>query len=267
MKTKKISRWILILGLLTLAIAASACSAAAPAATNNTSSAPIAAANNASVAEVAADPTNTPLQPADEPAAHPLIGLSDDSDAPLTEVEISGLYYMREEEKLARDVYLYLYEMWGSQVFTNIAKSEESHTSAVLTLIDFYGLEDPAANSAQGQFVDPDLQALYDQLTAQGSESLQAALLVGAAIEEIDILDIQDYIDQTNHENIILVYQNLMKGSKNHLNAFVNNLQNQTGMDYQPQYLDEATYLEIVGSGTQTGGQGNGNSNGRGGRP
>ncbi|MEJ2759059.1 MAG: DUF2202 domain-containing protein [Anaerolineales bacterium] len=273
MKTKNTSRWMLPLGLiLILAIAASACSAAAPA-TSTDGNSEAAAGNEVTSDNIAAAPAGEGVTALAEEvvltAAHPLIGLSDDADIPLTEVEIDGLYFMREEEKLARDVYLYLYEIWGSQVFDNIAKSEQSHTSAILTLINFFGLEDPAANTAPGEFVEPDLQALYEQLTAQGSESLQAALLVGAAIEEIDILDIADYIAQTEHEDIILVYQNLMDGSANHLNAFITNLENKTGMEYEPQYLDAATYLEILNSGVQSGGQGNGqtNGNGRNGRP
>jgi len=54
------------------------------------------------------------------------------------------LTYIREEEKLARDVYLYLYDMWGSSIFDNISVSEQAHMDAIKTLIDRYGLDDPA---------------------------------------------------------------------------------------------------------------------------
>ncbi len=103
---------------------------------------------------------------------------------------------MREEEKLARDVYEYLGEKWGMGIFTNIAKSEVSHMEAVLNLIENQDLSDPVGENGLGIFSNPDLQELYDLLIDQGSENLYAALLVGGAIEEIDILDLQRYLDQ-----------------------------------------------------------------------
>ena len=104
----------------------------------------------------------------------------------LSDDEIDGLLYMREEEKLAHDVYQVLYEKWGLTIFDNIATSEQRHTDAIKTLLDSYGLTDPAAGRDVGEFSDPALQALYDQLVEQGSQSLEDALLVGASIEEID---------------------------------------------------------------------------------
>ena len=79
------------------------------------------------------------------------------------------------------------------------------------------------------------------------------ALKVGAAIEEIDILDLQEYIAQTDKEDIRVVYENLTKGSRNHLRSFVSTLSKQTGETYQPQYLDQATYDAIIGSETERG--------------
>ena len=63
-----------------------------------------------------------------------------------TEEEIESLLYMREEEKLARDVYLTMYVKWKTHVFSNIADSEQMHTLAVKSLLDAYGLYDPAEN-------------------------------------------------------------------------------------------------------------------------
>jgi hypothetical protein len=181
----------------------------------------------------------------------------------LNDADIEGILYMREEEKLARDVYLTLYETWGLPIFQNIARSEATHMAAVLTLIDRYGLADPAAAEI-GIFTDPTLQALYDQLVADGRQSLADALRVGAAIEEIDILDLQARLAQTDQADIELVYQNLLKGSRNHLRAFVSTLARQTGETYQPQYLDPASYESIVNSSRETGGgQGQGLGQGR----
>ena len=179
----------------------------------------------------------------------------------LTELEIAALNFMREEEKLAHDIYLYLYEIWGQPTFQNIAASEQNHTQAVLSLLDRYGLEDPASEDA-GKFTNQELQALYDTLIAQGSQSLIEALKVGAAIEEIDILDLETRIEQTASPDILRVFENLKKGSINHLRAFTNTLTSQTGAAYQPQYLSESAY-QVMFSTSQR----NGRSGYRVGRP
>jgi hypothetical protein len=188
----------------------------------------------------------------DEAALETAVALYPASE--LSSDEVATLLYMREEEKLAHDVYIALYETWGTPVFQNIAGSEQTHTDSIRLLLDQYGLDDPAATTAPGVFVDQTLQALYDQLVATGSESLSSALRVGAAIEEIDIIDLQEAIDGADNADIILVYQNLMKGSRNHLRAFVSTLDQQVGEGYQPQYLDQVTYDEIVNSDVERGG-------------
>ncbi|MBN1886821.1 MAG: DUF2202 domain-containing protein [Thermoflexales bacterium] len=164
----------------------------------------------------------------------------------LSEAEIEGLFYMREEEKLARDVYLALYQKWGQRSFQNIANSEQTHTGEVLALIERYGLADPAADLPAGVFANATLQALYDQLVAEGSQSLASALRVGAAIEEIDILDLQASLAQTDRADIRSVYEDLLSGSHKHLRAFASTLNRQTGEIYQPQHLDQAAYDAIV---------------------
>lgn len=170
--------------------------------------------------------------------------------------EAEGLVFMREEEKLARDVYLTLYDLWGVSVFDNIAGSEQTHMDALLTLLERYGLDDPAAGLGIGEFANSDLQALYNQLVAQGSQSLVEALRVGAAIEEIDILDLQEYMGETDNPDIQQVYQSLTKGSENHLRAFVSVLERQ-GESYQPQFLSQGAYEALtaatVGSGGSAG--------------
>jgi hypothetical protein len=195
--------------------------------------------------------TLTPLSTALAASASEVTNV--DQISPLSDAEIEGILYMREEEKLARDVYLTLYEVWGLPVFENIARSEASHMEAVGTLIDRYGLADPAAAEV-GVFTNPTLQELYDQLVAAGRTSLADALRVGAAIEEIDILDLQERQAQTDQADIELVYENLMKGSRNHLRAFASTLTRQTGETYQPQFLDPASYESIVNSARETGG-------------
>lgn len=146
-----------------------------------------------------------------------------DFTAVLTEDEIADLLHMREEEKVARDVYLKFYELYQKPIFANIAQSENKHMAAVLNLINGYGLTDPVADKAQGEF-NPDFQELYDNLVAEGSADITAAYEVGVKIEELDIADLEECIASTEVENIIMVYNNLLAGSGNHLNAFSSKL-------------------------------------------
>ena len=192
------------------------------------------------------------------------------SNADLNEAEIEGLLYMREEEKLAGDVYRFFYELWGNPAFENIASSEDMHTESVLSLLNRYGITD-SASTESGVFQNADLQKLYDQLTAQGSQSLRDALLAGAAIEEIDILDLQNHIAESGNSDILKAYENLLSGSENHLRAFVNVLSNQYGESYSPQYMTPEQYNQIMEGqrgaempGGQRGGQRNGNGRGGG---
>ena len=164
----------------------------------------------------------------------------------LSDNEAAGLVFMREEEKLARDVYIYLYETWGQKTFDNIAVSEQAHTDAMLELLYKYGIDDPVGDNPEGVFVDQNLQGLYDTLIATGSASLIDALLVGAAIEEIDLIDIKHLVDELDgNDDIRLVYENLIAGSENHLRAFVRALEQQ-GIIYTPGHLSQEEYDAII---------------------
>lgn len=192
--------------------------------------------------------------PAEE--MHQPLDLSGVKVGELSQAEIDGLVFMREEEKLARDVYLAMYDLWAQRTFTNIARSEQEHMDSVLELLDAYGIADPVAGKEQGEFQNAELQALYDDLIAQGSQSLAEALRVGAAIEEIDILDLRERQAQTTDSHILRTYANLESGSENHLRAFVSVMgARKIGVVYQPQYLSEADYQAIIGAANQ--GQGN----------
>lgn len=176
--------------------------------------------------------------------------------------QAEGLVFMREEEKLARDVYLTLADMWGVPVFTNIAAAEQTHMDSVLGLIDTYELVDPVGDSDIGVFANPELQAMYDDLVDMGSESLEAAFRVGALIEEVDIEDLANYLQEPIPADVATVYERLLSGSENHLRSFVSQLES-AGSDYTPSVLDSDTYGSILSSQGQRGGQGAGNGAGQ----
>lgn len=168
----------------------------------------------------------------------------------LSTMEVAGLKYMREEEKVAHDVYAALYEVWHFPVFSNIESSEATHMSAMLSLLVNYRIPDPAAGNAAGVFTDPKLQALYDQLLAKGQTGAVEALSVGALIEETDIRDIEAQKALTDHTDILRTYDNLLCGSRNHLRAF--NAQLLTyGVSYESQVISQATWDAIATSPTE----------------
>ena len=163
---------------------------------------------------------------------------------PLNEAEIGALSYMTEEEKLARDVYTNLYEIWGVRTFDNIAAAEQQHIDSVVSLMERYDLTLPATMDTVGAFENDDLRALYSDLIASGSESVQAALEVGATIEDVALADLHRELEAVDNEDIQMVFRNLIAGSENHMRAFVGQLE-RYGIDYEPQYI-EADYLESI---------------------
>lgn len=170
-----------------------------------------------------------------------------ESSVLLTKAEIEGIILMREEEKLARDVYTTLGEKWNLNIFSNIAQSEQTHMDAVLYLVQKYEIEDPVKNDTVGVFTDPALQNLYNQLVSKGEESMIGALVVGANIEDLDIYDLERLMSQTDNQDILITYANLQKGSRNHMRAFNKQIE-KNGGKYSPQYISINSFESIVSS-------------------
>src|SRR4030042_771291 len=183
--------------------------------------------------------------------------------AVLTDSAADGLAFMREEEKLAHDLYVALADQYGLPVFANIARSESLHMDAMLTLLNVYALPDPAAGKQAGEFTDATLQALYDDLLARAQDSSAEALRGAAVVEETDILDLQARLAQTGQADITRVYQNLLQASEMHLRSFALQIERQTGSESKPVLLDGSALASMV-DGT---GYGAGMRGRRGGRP
>lgn len=165
----------------------------------------------------------------------------------ITANERKWLVFMREEEKLARDVYTTLGNEWNLSIFSNIASSEQTHADAVKALLIRYGVEDPSVSDSVGVFTSPVIQQLYDDLTAEGRGSSLDALTVGAIIEDLDINDLDTAISETNKTDILQVYENLKKGSRNHLRAFIKSIE-KNGGTYTPKYISQELFNSIISS-------------------
>jgi hypothetical protein len=172
--------------------------------------------------------------------------------AVLAESDQAALLFMIEEEKLARDVYFTLGSAWGIQAFSNIQSSEQQHMNAVAQLLNQY--EIPYALAGVGEFGYDELSSLYETLVETGLESSINALEVGALIEDLDIVDLQEFINETENSSITRVFSNLQCGSRNHIRSFTR-LLGAEGVEYTPQYLSNDEYQTIISGTTEQCGQ------------
>ncbi|MEJ2400507.1 MAG: DUF2202 domain-containing protein [Xanthomonadales bacterium] len=164
----------------------------------------------------------------------------------LSNDESETLRFMREEEKLARDVYREMDALWAPRIFSQIAESEQRHMDALLKMIVLYGLDDPVGANPPGVFENATLAQRYGDLVAQGADSLSGALHAGAEIEEIDLLDLAAAIAETDEDPLQRAYSNLRSATCSHLRSFVSHIINLEGA-YVPSYLDDQTFGECVG--------------------
>lgn len=203
------------------------------------------------LAALAACTPADPTDPADDGDTDPV----DEADPTgLSAAEAEDLLFLREEEKLARDVYGALYDTHGAQIFSNIGASEQRHMDALLVEIERLGLEDPVVDDARGAFTVQLLTDLYAQLTADGAAGLVAGLTAGATIEDLDIVDLHLAADATDDPALQAAYALLECGSRNHLRGFTSQLAAQGG-SYSPQYLDQAAYDAILAGGHEACGE------------
>lgn len=162
----------------------------------------------------------------------------------LTAREIEGILFIREEEKVARDLYQAYYDEFNLTVFSDLARSEQSHMDSIKIAVDKYGLEDPVIEE-QGVFTNQTLKQMYDQLLASGKQSEEDALKASAAFEEISIIDLEKELSVTQAEDVRLIYEGLLAGSRKHLRSYVRDLQ-EMGISYIPRHLNSGEYNETV---------------------
>ena len=166
-------------------------------------------------------------------AINSITGFSQNSTQ-LTAYEKEGILLMREEEKLAHDVYSFFVEKYNIPIFRNIKQSEVMHQKSMIWLMEKYDIKDPSFEE-QGKFNNKELQKLYDRLTVQGNTLIEA-LKIGAYIEELDIFDLKKLMKKTDNKDILRVYSRSLWGSENHFRAFTRNLSNR-GVEYEPEFL------------------------------
>jgi len=177
-------------------------------------------------------------------------GCKDDS-TPIPAVNISDtekheLLFLLEEEKLARDVYEYNYSKYNQSIFNNISSSEAKHMNEVASLLTSFNISyDYIDLNKRGEFINTELQELYDQLVGLSDTSYVMGLTVGATIEYLDIKDLADLKNVTTNSSILDVADKLQCGSRNHMRSFTSTLPDE-GQTYKDQHIAEKELEEIL---------------------
>ncbi len=184
-------------------------------------------------------------RPAPADAAQCLALVQSTPKQALNSMEAAGLLYMREEEKLAHDVTLKLQAKWGSRTFGNITQAENRHIEMIKLLLDRYQLQDIAARNPAGTFRNEGIADLYHSFVAEGEQSLKAAWKVAAAIEELDIRDLEKAAQSTDNSDLKFVYDHLRTASENHMRVFVQQL-SRAGDSYIPQHMNQGEFSQII---------------------
>jgi hypothetical protein len=131
----------------------------------------------------------------------------------------------------------------GKGPFANAAATEATHTEAVRLLIDRYDLADPAPSATVGIAGNPTFSHLYQEFVTTGSASYVGALKIGARIEELNIKDLK--ARSSTSPDIASVFAELERGSRNHLRAFVRQIERH-GAQYATTHITQAEFDLIV---------------------
>ena len=139
----------------------------------------------------------------------------------LTEEQKDMLFYIYQEEKVARDVYITLGNIYTNEnTFASIQLSEQRHMDSARELCEKYDVSTAGVNEKKvGDFVLPVLQELYDTCVSEGEKSLLDALKIGELIEITDIDDLEN-ASVGMPEDVEKVYDSLLEGSLSHLDAY-----------------------------------------------
>ena len=173
-----------------------------------------------------------------------------DSTADLTADEIEFIYAVREDEKVARDLYFSFFGTFGLKPFENIGKAEDNHIKATEKLFDYYEIDYPAL-SENGKFENAIRQKLYDSLLLKGTPELEA-FKVMALLEETNIAEYGEVLKTIVNPNIKIVIENLAKASVNHFKAAIRQI-TALGGTYAPSLMTQEQYRAVIAVGFEQG--------------
>ncbi len=167
--------------------------------------------------------------------------------AQITPAEAGYLQFLREEEKVAHNVYEVLYAIWNEPSFLEIMSEEAEHMEVLKHLLKQKDIPDPleGIETDNGIFTRPALKKMFEDLTAQGARSVTEAYKVAAIFEETDIRDLTNRFNATQDPDVREVYDELIHASEHHLRTCVQNLK-RLGYAYPPTVLPREDYERII---------------------
>lgn len=167
-----------------------------------------------------------------------------EATSPLTADETEFLYAIREDEKIAHDVYAAFSALYpAAKTISKIMTAESSHISAAEAVLDYYEIEYPPLSDT-GIFEDADRQALYNDLITKGTTLIKAYGTM-ALMEEETVYAYKSIQNQLTNSNLSLLLSQLIKASSNHLRATVRQVV-KLGGSYSPAYLSDEEYQTII---------------------
>ena len=205
MKPSHIGTRLLAIGMaMAIALAMTACGTATPPG-QGTAAATTTAATSAATATAPAAATTPPSNKTAPAAQSGEIGAAAAAaDTTLTIEEM--MVYAIQDEYLARAEYEVIMDIYGSQApFTNIIKAEESHIATLKALFGVYGFAIPEDTSAN-HTIRPD--------------SLEDSYEAGVNAEIVNIDMYERFLKQELPDDIRAAFDELRRGSVNHLAAF-----------------------------------------------
>jgi len=176
--------------------------------------------------------------------------------------EKQALIDLYEEERVAFELYEGFNAQYDLRPFANISSSEQRHREMMADLLKSFDIV-PPKSPGKGKFENPELQAIYNQLSAEGKVSVEKALAAAALVEETDIRDLEQVAKASDSKEVKDTCELLIAASENHLRAFVRNLESRD-VTYIPQVLAEKQFKEIIDEEMSRGGKGQGKGKGRG---
>ncbi len=162
----------------------------------------------------------------------------------ITETEAGDLQLLREEEKLARD----LFRDWSdrSELFGAVAHSKQLHFEIVGALLQRHQVTDRTLGG-EGLYVFPQLQTLHQELLARGGSTELEALAAGAELHERDLVGLEEAAGRSQLEDVRASLAEIQRGARNHLRGCVEELALQ-GVDYAPRLLSPEAFAAIINS-------------------
>lgn len=150
-----------------------------------------------------------------------------------------------EAERVAAEVYAVLAEKWDGRPFSKIMEAEKTHLAAVSGVLARMGAKAP--HTEAGKYEMEEFQALYDSMVKRGSTSRKDAMEVGAEIEEMSIRDLLVWREAEKDPAVQKVLDNLIRGSSNHLKAFVRGRKALGMPEYEAKYLSKEEFKMYSG--------------------